>query len=62
MRTQSEGIDGLALKSSRGRLALVATVAASGMASLDASVVNVALHHIGIEFSASLSALRNAIM
>ena len=39
-------------------MALVATVAASAMASLDATVVNVALPHIGEEFDASISALQ----
>jgi EmrB/QacA subfamily drug resistance transporter len=48
----------LAMNSKRGRLALTATVAASGMASLDATVVNVALPHIGNEFNASVSALQ----
>lgn len=51
-------VEGLALRSSRGRVALVATVAASAMASLDATVVNVALPHIGEEFHASISALQ----
>ncbi|MEN3271572.1 MAG: hypothetical protein V7636_333, partial [Actinomycetota bacterium] len=37
----------LAIRSTRGRIALAATVAASAMASLDATVVNVALPHIG---------------
>jgi EmrB/QacA subfamily drug resistance transporter len=50
--------DGLALGTRRGRIALTATVAASGMASLDATVVNVALPHIGSEFDASLSSLQ----
>ena len=50
--------DGLALGTSRGRIALTATVAASGMASLDATVVNVALPRIGSEFDASLSELQ----
>ncbi len=45
----------LALHSAQGRVALVATVAASAMASLDATVVNVALPHIGEEFDASVS-------
>jgi EmrB/QacA subfamily drug resistance transporter len=49
---------GLLLHSTRGRVALAATVAASGMASLDATVVNVALPHIGKDFSASVSALQ----
>src|SRR5690606_36242985 len=42
----------------RGRVALVATVAASGMASLDATVVNVALPHIGDDLDASLGSLQ----
>ena len=50
--------DGLVLRSRRGRLALAATVAASAMASLDATVVNVALPRIGQEFGASVSALQ----
>lgn len=49
---------GLVLHSARGRVALVATVAASGMASLDATVVNVALPHIGADFSSSVSTLQ----
>jgi EmrB/QacA subfamily drug resistance transporter len=50
--------EGLVLHSARGRVALVATVAASAMASLDATVVNVALPHIGEEFDADISALQ----
>src|SRR5437660_12788961 len=50
--------DGLSLHSARGRVALVATVAASAMASLDATVVNVALPHIGDDFHASVSSLQ----
>jgi EmrB/QacA subfamily drug resistance transporter len=50
--------DGLALDSARGRVALLATVAGSGMASLDATVVNVALPHIASDFDASVSALQ----
>ena len=38
---------GLALKATTGRITLVASVAASGMPSLDVSVVNVALPCIG---------------
>jgi EmrB/QacA subfamily drug resistance transporter len=49
---------GLTLHSGRGRLALVATVGGSGMAFLDATVVNVALPQIGDEFDASVSALQ----
>ncbi len=48
----------LALHSTLGRVALVATVAASAMASLDATVVNVALPHIGEEFDAPMSSLQ----
>src|SRR5436305_7093972 len=50
--------EALVLQSLRGRVALVATVAASGMASLDATVVNVALPHIGSDFGADVSALQ----
>src|SRR5262249_30568888 len=50
--------DGLELHTKLGRLALVSTVAASGMAALDATVVNVALPHIGSDFNASVSALQ----
>jgi EmrB/QacA subfamily drug resistance transporter len=50
--------DGLALDSARGRIALLATVAGSGMASLDATVVNVALPRIGSDLDASVSALQ----
>ena len=50
--------DGLVLHSAKGRIALVATVAASGMAMFDATVVNVALPHIGDDFDASVSALQ----
>jgi EmrB/QacA subfamily drug resistance transporter len=44
--------------SRRGRLVLVATVAASAMGQLDATVVNVALPHIGEEFGVEVSALQ----
>jgi EmrB/QacA subfamily drug resistance transporter len=56
--TAEAGAEGLVLHSAQGRMALVATVAASAMASLDATVVNVALPHIGEEFDASISALQ----
>ena len=49
---------GLELHSAKGRIALAATVGASAMAMLDATVVNVALPHIGDEFNASVSALQ----
>jgi EmrB/QacA subfamily drug resistance transporter len=54
---QEEG-GGLALATTPGRLALIATVAASGMASLDATIVNVALPHIGADLDASISSLQ----
>ena len=50
--------DGLSLGTARGSIALTATVAASGMASLDATVVNVALPHIGSDFDATVSSLQ----
>lgn len=56
--TTGEAESGLGLKTGRGRVALVATVAASAMASLDATVVNVALPHIGREFHASVTSLQ----
>ena len=49
---------GLALASPSGRLALAATVGASGMAMLDATIVNVALPHIGEDFDVSVSSLQ----
>ena len=49
---------GLGLRTPRGRLALAATVTASAMASLDATVVNVALPRIGDDFDAGLGALQ----
>jgi len=54
----AEGEQGLSLSSSTGRLAMVATVGASAMASLDATIVNVALPHIGSDFDASVSQLQ----
>jgi len=53
-----DSVEGLALHSSAGRIALVATVGASAMAMLDATVVNVALPHIGEEFDSSVSSLQ----
>jgi EmrB/QacA subfamily drug resistance transporter len=52
------GDDELSLGTSRGYLALAATVGASGMASLDATVVNVALPQISRDLDASISALQ----
>jgi EmrB/QacA subfamily drug resistance transporter len=54
----SDADEGLGLQSTRGRVALTATVAASSMAMLDATVVNVALPHIGDDFNASVSSLQ----
>jgi EmrB/QacA subfamily drug resistance transporter len=50
--------NGLMLRTTAGRVALTATVAASSMAMLDATVVNVALPHIGEDLNASVSALQ----
>ncbi|HEX7166606.1 MAG TPA: MFS transporter [Acidimicrobiales bacterium] len=52
------GPSGLALRSPTGRIALGATVAASGMAALDATVVNVALPRIAEDLGASVTALQ----
>ena len=57
-QASEEATAGLALRSRNGRIALVATVAASAMASLDATVVNVALPDIGKEFDSSVSTLQ----
>ena len=57
MKTDADA-GGLVLRSASGRIALVATVGASGMAALDATVVNVALPHIGADFHASVSELQ----
>ena len=54
----TEELGGLALHSAAGRLALTATVAASGMASLDATVVNVALPRIGEDLDATVGSLQ----
>ena len=50
--------DGLVLRSPLWRVVLAATVAGSGMASLDATVVNVALPQIADDFDASVSSLQ----
>ncbi|MBA8793056.1 EmrB/QacA subfamily drug resistance transporter [Friedmanniella endophytica] len=49
---------GLRFRSATGRWVLAATVAGSGMAMLDGTVVNVALARIGAEFGAGFSALQ----
>src|SRR5690349_6142227 len=48
----------MVLRSARGRIALAATVAASSMAFLDSTVVNVALPHIGGDFHVGVSSLQ----
>src|SRR3954463_8154055 len=49
---------GLALQSRRGRYVLAARVLGSGMAQLDATVVNVALPRIGANLDAGLTSLQ----
>jgi EmrB/QacA subfamily drug resistance transporter len=49
---------GLVLRSARGRGVLAATILGSGMASLDGTVVNVALPRIGNDLDAGLTALQ----
>ncbi|MEQ9093734.1 MAG: MFS transporter, partial [Miltoncostaeaceae bacterium] len=49
---------GLALRSARGRWVLAASVLGSGIAFLDATVVNVALPHIGRELDAGFTGLQ----
>jgi EmrB/QacA subfamily drug resistance transporter len=51
-------VDGLALHSATGRIALAAAIGASAMAMLDATVVNVALPHIGADLGADVSDLQ----
>ena len=50
--------DGLALRSGVGRIALTAAIGASAMAMLDATVVNVALPHIGNDFGVGVADLQ----
>jgi EmrB/QacA subfamily drug resistance transporter len=49
---------GLVLRSTQGRGVLAATIVGSGMASLDGTVVNVALPRIGTDLNAGLTALQ----
>src|SRR5438876_10748415 len=53
----AERID-LVLRSTQGRGVLAATILGSGMAQLDATVVNVALPRIGTDLHAGLTALQ----
>jgi EmrB/QacA subfamily drug resistance transporter len=48
----------LAFASSRGRWVLTATILGSGVASLDATVVGIALPHIGKDFHAAVASLQ----
>ncbi len=50
--------EGLALRSGAGRVALTAAIGASAMAMLDATVVNVALPHIGEDFGVGVADLQ----
>lgn len=50
--------EGLALRSAQGRLALAATIGASSMASLDATVVSIALPAIGDDLDAGVTSLQ----
>ncbi|HEX8303252.1 MAG TPA: DHA2 family efflux MFS transporter permease subunit [Jatrophihabitans sp.] len=56
--TAPDAPGGLVLKSAAGRWALLATVLGSGMAALDATVVNVALPRIGADLDAGLTSLQ----
>jgi EmrB/QacA subfamily drug resistance transporter len=50
--------EGLSLRSAAGRVALTAAIGASAMAMLDATVVNVALPHIGADFGVGVADLQ----
>ena len=52
------GIEGLRLKSARGRWVVAATVLGSGIAALDATVVGIALPAIGRDFHAGVASLQ----
>jgi EmrB/QacA subfamily drug resistance transporter len=58
MAVTSSSTAGLSYKSSAGRWVLLATILGSAMASIDATVVGIALPAIGRDFHASLSALQ----
>src|ERR1700710_2860423 len=55
---EGKSSDGIAFESAAGRWLLAVTVAGSGMAFLDGTVVNVALPDIGRDLNASTSALQ----
>lgn len=50
--------DELVLRSARGRWVLAATIPGSGMAALDATVVNIALPRIGTDLGVGLTGLQ----
>ena len=50
--------DGIALETRQGKGILAAAILGSGMATLDGTVVNVALRRIGQDFDASLAQLQ----
>src|SRR6266851_7190136 len=52
------GIEGLRLKSARGRWVVTSTVLGSGIAALDATVVGIALPAIGRDFHASVASMQ----
>jgi len=54
----ADNVEQVALRSHRGRIVLGATVAASAMASLDATVVNVGLPHIADDLNADVTSLQ----
>ncbi len=58
MTTAGSEHTGLAFASARGRWVLLATVLGSAIASIDATVVGIALPAIGRDFGAGLAALR----
>ena len=58
MTASAAPADELVLASTRGRIALAASVGASAMAALDATIVNVALPHIGQDLDASVADLQ----
>ena len=53
-----DATDGLVLASARGRWVLLATVLGSAIASIDATVVGIALPAIGRDFHVGLAALQ----
>ena len=59
MSSSGEAVQpGLSYGSARGRWVLTATILGSGVASLDATVVGIALPHIGKDFNAGVDSLQ----